>query len=132
MPLPLFCPKTENSPCLGETCPMYTIDWRSKDEYCMIGYYPAGSRKILGEPVVDTYAKGMKGINETTHATSKNDWILQEDELPETSVLESQAESQAEDVTDLISKEKTEKKQGSKDVINRKDIPDDFEEELWS
>ncbi|MBE0524825.1 MAG: hypothetical protein IBX40_10900 [Methanosarcinales archaeon] len=90
MPLPPLCPKTENSPCLGETCPMYTIDWRSKDEYCMIGYYPAGSRKILGEPVVDTYAKGMKGINE--------------------------------DVTDLI----------SKDVINRKDIPDDSEEELWS
>jgi len=131
MALPLFCPKTENSPCLGETCPMYTIDWRSKDEYCMIGYYPTGSRKKLGEPVVDTYAK--KGIDEgkTAPATRKNDWILLEDELPETSVLDSQAES-SEKVTDPISEKKIEKKQGSKDFINLKDIPDDYEEEFWS
>ena len=128
MPLPLLCPKTKNSPCLGETCPMYTIDWRSKDEYCMIGYYPAGSRKKLGEPVEDTYAK--KGLNKgkTAPATRKNDW----DELPETSVLDSQAESQVEDVTDPISEEKIKKKQGSKDFINLKDIPDNYEEEFWS
>jgi len=97
----------------------------------MIGYYPAGSRKKLGEPVVDTYAK--KGINKgkTAPATRKNDWILQKDELPETSALDSQAES-SEKVTDLISEKKIEKKQGSKDFINLTDIPDNYEEEFWS
>ena len=116
MPLPLFCPKTENSPCLGETCPMYTIDWRSKDEYCMIGYYPTGSRKKLGEPVVDTYAK--KGIKERKTA-------------PATRKLDSQAES-SEKVTDPISEQNIEKKQESKDFINLKDIPENYEEEFWS
>jgi hypothetical protein len=134
MPLPSLCPKSKNSACSGDACAMYTTDWRSKDEYCMIGYYPAGSRKKLGEPVEDTYARGMKGINEgkITHTTRKTERILQEDELPETSVLDSQAESQAEDVTNLISQEKIEKKQVSKDFINLKDIPDDYEEEFWS
>lgn len=60
MSLPTFCPKTDLGSCIGDKCPMYVMDWRSKDEYCNVGYYPDNERNSLGEPVVDNYASGIE------------------------------------------------------------------------
>ncbi|MEA3294842.1 MAG: hypothetical protein U9P81_07705 [Euryarchaeota archaeon] len=52
---------------------MYIVEWRSKEEYCIIGYYPASERKSMGKPIIDDYAKGILGKTKTRNMMNMED-----------------------------------------------------------
>jgi hypothetical protein len=103
---------------------MYVLDWRSNEEYCILGYYTASNRKNLGEPVVDNYAAKVRSNSKNStkvaifvDAKSKFD-SLKETEKPE------QQPRQAVDTAALNVKK-------TKNITDIADIPDDYEEQFW-
>lgn len=105
MPLPSVCPKAKNVSCTGDACPMYIIEWRSKDEYCMIGYSTPGSGKKLGMPAAITYSSDLD---------TNNGPVM--DKLEEISEPEHASEIKAEK---------------PKILMDMGDIPEDYEEQFW-
>ncbi len=103
---------------------MYILDWRSNEEYCIMGYYSTPDRKNLGEPVVDNYAANVKSTSKNSNKAaifvdvgSKFD-SLQEKEQPE-----HQPKQAADNVTLKVKK--------TKNITDLGDIPDDYEEQFW-
>lgn len=124
MSLPTVCPKTGSGPCIGDKCQMYVMDWRSNEEYCIIGYYSASGRKNLGEPVVDNYAAKVRSNNKnSTKAAIFVDAGSKFDSLQETEKPERQPRQAADNVTLKVKK--------TKNLTDLGDIPDDYEKEFW-
>jgi hypothetical protein len=73
MALPLQCQRTKTGSCIGDKCPMYIVEWRSKEEYCIIGYYPVSERKSRGKPIIDDYARGILGETKTKNMMNMED-----------------------------------------------------------
>ena len=124
MSLPTVCPKTGSGPCIGNKCQMYVLDWRSNEEYCIVGYYSASNRKNQGEPVVDNYAAKVRSNSKnSTKAAIFVDAGSKSNSLKETGKPEQQPR-QAADKTKLKVKE-------TRKITDLGDIPDDYEEQFW-
>lgn len=124
MSLPTVCPKTGSGPCIGNKCQMYVLDWRSNEEYCILGYYTASNRKNLGEPVVDNYAAKVRSNSKnSTKVAIFVDAKSKSDRLKETGKPEQQPRQTANNVTLKVKK--------TKNITDLGDIPDDYEEQFW-
>jgi len=124
MSLPTVCPKTGSGPCTGNKCKMYILDWRSNEEYCIMGYYSIPDRKNLGEQVVDNYAAKVKSTRKnSTEAAIFVDVGSKSDSLHETEKPERQSEQAPDNVTSNVKK--------TKNITDLGDIPDDYEEQFW-
>ena len=124
MSLPIVCPKTGSGPCTGNKCKMYILDWRSNEEYCIMGYYSTPDRKNLGEPVVDNYAANVKSTSKnSTKSAIFVDAKSKSDSLQETEKPEHQPRSAADNITSKVKK--------TKNITDLGDIPDDYEEQFW-
>ncbi|MDF1557684.1 MAG: hypothetical protein P1P80_05835 [ANME-2 cluster archaeon] len=125
MSLPSICPKTGSGSCTGDACTMHVMDWRSKEEYCIVGYYPNRERKSQGEPVVDNYAAGnrAKGTqnNRAAPPSNINSKLngLTEYEEPASWLLDNDNKR-----NNHLAK--------SKKLLDMKDIPNDYEAEFWN
>ena len=125
MSLPTVCPKTGSSPCIGNKCQMYVLDWRSNEEYCILGYYTASNRKNLGEPVVDNYAAKVRSNSKnSTKVAIFVDARSKSDSLKETEKPGRQSRQAADNVTLKVKK--------TKNITDLGDIPDDYEEQFWN
>ena len=103
---------------------MYVLDWRSNEEYCIIGYYSASDRKNQGEPVVDNYAAKVKSTSKnSTKAAIFVDAGSKFDSHQETAKPERQPKQAADNVTLKVKK--------TKNITDLGDIPDDYEKEFW-
>ena len=124
MSLPIVCPKTGSGPCTGNKCKMYILDWRSNEEYCIMGYYSTPCLKNLGEPVVDNYAANVKSTSKnSTKSAIFVDAKSKSDSLQETEKPEHQPKSAADNITSKVKK--------TKNITDLGDIPDDYEEQFW-
>lgn len=124
MSLPTVCPKTGSGPCIGNKCQMYVLDWRSNEEYCIVGYYSASGRKNLGEPVVDNYAAKVRSTSKnSTKAAIFVDVGSKSDSLQETEQTGRQSRQGADTVALNVKK--------TKNITDLGDIPDDYEEQFW-
>ncbi len=124
MSLPTVCPKTGSGPCIGNKCQMYVLDWRSNEEYCIIGYYSTPDRKNQGEPVVDNYAAKVKSSSKnSTKAAIFVDAGSKSDSHQETEKPERQPKQAADNITLKVKK--------TKNITDLGDIPDDYEKEFW-
>ena len=124
MSLPTVCPKTGSGPCIGNKCQMYVLDWRSNEEYCIIGYYSTPDRKNQGEPVVDNYAAKVKSTSKnSTKAAIFVDAGSKSDSPQETEKPGQQPRQAADNVTLKVKK--------TKNLTDLGDIPDDYEKEFW-
>ena len=124
MSLPTVCPKTGSGPCIGNKCQMYVLDWRSNEEYCILGYYSASNRKNQGEPIVDNYAAKVRSTRKnSTKAAIFVDVGSKSDSLQETGKPGRQPE-QAADKTKLKVKK-------TRNITDLGDIPNDYEEQFW-
>ncbi len=124
MSLPTVCPKTGSGPCIGNKCQMYVLDWRSNEEYCIVGYYSASNRKNQGEPVVDNYAAKVRSTStNSTKAAIFVDVGSKSDSLQETEKPGRQPRQAADNVTLKVKK--------TKNITDLGDIPDDYEEQFW-
>lgn len=123
MSLPIVCPKNGSGPCIGNKCQMYVKDWRSNEEYCIIGYYSASDRKKQGEPVVDNYAAKVKSNRKnTTQAATRID-VGSKFELQQTKKPERQPKQASDNIKIRVKK--------SKNIMDLGDISDDYEKEFW-
>jgi len=103
---------------------MYVLDWRSNEEYCIIGYYSAPDRKKQGEPVVDNYAAKVRSNSKnSTKAAIFVDVGSKSDSLQETENPGRQSRQVADNVTLKVKK--------TKNITYMGDIPDDYEEQFW-
>ena len=103
---------------------MYVLDWRSNEEYCIIGYYSASDRKNLGEPVVDNYAAKVKSTSKnSTKAAIFVDAGSKSDSHQETGKTGQQPRQAADNITLKVKK--------TKNITDMGDIPDDYEKEFW-
>jgi len=124
MSLPTVCPKTGSGQCIGNKCQMYVLDWRSNEEYCIVGYYSASNRKNLGEPVVDNYAAKVRSNSKnSTKVAIFVDDRSKSDSLKETEKPGRQSRQAADNVTLKVKK--------TKNITDLGDIPDDYEEQFW-
>ena len=124
MSLPTVCPKTGSGPCIGNKCQMYVLDWRSNEEYCILGYYSASNRKNQGEPIVDNYAAKVRSTRKnSTKAAIFVDVGSKSDSLRETG-KPGQQPGQAADKTKLKVKK-------TRNITDLGDIPNDYEEQFW-
>ncbi|MCD4809119.1 MAG: hypothetical protein K8R17_04400 [Methanosarcinales archaeon] len=124
MSLPTVCPKTGSGPCIGNKCQMYVLDWRSNEEYCIVGYYSASNRKNLGEPVVDNYAAKVRSNSKnSTKVAIFVDARSKSDSLKETEKPGRQSRQAADNVILKVKK--------TKNITDLGDIPDDYEEQFW-
>ena len=124
MSLPTVCPKTGSGPCIGNKCQMYVLDWRSNEEYCILGYYTASNRKNQGEPVVDNYAAKVRSNSKnSTKVAIFVDARSKSDSLKETEKPGRQSRQAADNVTLKVKK--------TKNITDLGDIPDDYEEQFW-
>ena len=124
MSLPTVCPKTGSGPCIGNKCQMYVLDWRSNEEYCIVGYYSASNRKNQGEPVVDNYAAKVRSTSKnSTKAAIFVDAGSKSNSLKETGKPERQPRQAADTVALNVKK--------TKNITDLGDIPDDYEEQFW-
>ena len=125
MSLPTVCPKTGSGPCIGNKCQMYVLDWRSNEEYCILGYYTASNRKNQGEPVVDNYAAKVRSNSKnSTKVAIFVDARSKSDSLKETEKPGRQSRQAADNVTLKVKK--------TKNITDLGDIPDDYEEQFWN
>lgn len=124
MSLPTVCPKTGSGPCIGNKCQMYVLDWRSNEEYCILGYYSLSNRKNQGEPVVDNYAAKIRSTSKnSTKVAIFVDAKSKSDSLQETEKPGRQSRQTADNMTLKVKK--------TKNITNLGDIPDDYEEQFW-
>ncbi len=124
MSLPTVCPKTGSGPCIGNKCQMYVLDWRSNEEYCIVGYYSASNRKNQGEPVVDNYAAKVRSTSKnSTKAAIFVDAGSKSDNPKETGKPGRQPRQAADTVALNVKK--------TKNITDLGDIPDDYEEQFW-
>ena len=124
MSLLTVCPKTGSGPCIGNKCKMYVLDWRSNEEYCIMGYYSTHDRKNLGEPVVDNYAAKVRSTSKNSIETAIFvDVGSKSDSLQETEKTEQQPKQSADNKTLKVKK--------TKNITDMDDIPDDYEEQFW-
>ena len=124
MSLPIVCPKTGSGPCTGNKCKMYILDWRSNEEYCIMGYYSTPDRKNLGEQVVDNYAAKVKSTRKnSTEAAIFVDVGSKSNSLQETEKPEHPPEQAPDNITSKVKK--------PKNITDLGDIPDDYEEQFW-
>ncbi len=125
MSLPSFCPKTGSGSCIGDKCPVYVMDWRSKDEYCNLGYYPDHERKSLGEPVVDNYASGIE-VNSTkeSDAHSRLDLNSKLEGLQECDEITVESEIEVAKPKNKVNK--------TMDLMNLGDLAEDYEAQFWA
>lgn len=124
MSTPTSCPKMESGSCIGDECPLYVMDWRSKEEYCNVGYYQKHERTAMGEQVVDNYASRIKSpLEQTGDKTS----------LDIDSMLNEFHESE-EPVPAVVVKtsEPRDKMQVSSQLMNMGDISEDYEAQFWA
>ncbi|MCL7474988.1 MAG: hypothetical protein SCH39_07430 [Methanosarcinales archaeon] len=125
MSLPTFCPKTGSGSCIGDRCPVYVTDWRSKDEYCNVGYYPDHERTSHGEPVVDNYASGNK-VN-TPHKSDAHNRLDLNSMLHGLQECEENAARPEVEVT----KPKN-KVHRTMNLMDLGDLSDDYEAQFWA
>ena len=124
MSLPTVCPKTGSGPCIGNKCQMYVLDWRSNEEYCILGYYTASNWKKQGEQVVDNYAAKVRSNSKnSTKVAIFVDARSKSDSLKETEKPGRQSRQAADNVTLKVKK--------TKNITDLGDIPDDYEEQFW-
>ncbi len=123
MSIPSLCPKMESGSCIGDECPLYVMDWRSKEEYCNVGYYQKHERTAIGEQVVDNYAAQIKSPLEQTSDKTRLDIDSMLNEFQE-------SEEPAPVVVDENSKTKN-KMQGAPQLMNMGDISEDYEAQFW-
>jgi hypothetical protein len=124
MSLPTVCPKTGSGPCIGNECKMYIIDWRSNEEYCIMGYYSASDRKKLGKQVVDNYAAKVKSSRKnSTKAAIFVNVGSKSDKLKDTEEADQQPGKTANNIKLKVKK--------TKHITDLSDIPDDYEEQFW-
>ncbi|MCD4765887.1 MAG: hypothetical protein K8R34_05205 [Methanosarcinales archaeon] len=103
---------------------MYVLDWRSNEEYCIVGYYSASNRKNLGEPVVDNYAAKVRSNSKnSTKVAIFVDARSKSDSLKETEKPGRESRQAADNVTLKVKK--------TKNITDLGDIPDDYEEQFW-
>ncbi|MCL7415036.1 MAG: hypothetical protein M8349_03100 [ANME-2 cluster archaeon] len=120
MALPTICPKTGSGSCIGDACTMHVMDWRSKEEYCIVGYYPDRERKSQGEPVVDNYAASKQ----TNRAKPPSDLNSKLDGLTEYEEPALQTMDEGSNVHVRLEKRKK--------LLDMNDIPNDYEAEFWN
>jgi len=103
---------------------MYVVEWRSKEEYCSIDYYPDSEKKVLGMPVIDNYAADILGrIKEkTTTSSTLIDPQQAIDNLQRPADIRSGPGDKIEKPTGI--------KKGKK-FMEMDNIPDDYEKEFW-
>jgi len=124
MSLPTVCPKTGSGPCIGNKCQMYVLDWRSNEEYCILGYYTASNWKKQGEQVVDNYAAKVRSNSKnSTKVAIFVDARSKSDSLKETEKPGRQSRQAVDNVTLKVKK--------TKNITDLGDIPDDYEEQFW-
>ena len=124
MSLPTVCPKTGSGPCIANECRMYIIDWRSNEEYCIIGYYSASDRKNLGRQVVDNYAAKVKSSRKnSTNAAIMVNVGSESDKPKDTKPADQQSGKTTNNIKIKVSK--------TNDITDLSDIPDDYEEQFW-
>lgn len=103
---------------------MYVKDWRSTDEYCIMGYYSASDWKKQGEPVVDNYAAKVKSTRKnSTQAATRID-LGSKFELQKTGKPELQPKQATDNIKIRVKK--------AKNIMDMEDIPDDYEKEFWN
>ncbi len=125
MSLPTVCPKTGSGPCIGNKCQMYVLDWRSNEEYCILGYYTASNWKKQGEQVVDNYAAKVRSNSKnSTKVAIFVDARSKSDSLKETEKPGRQSRQVVDNVTLKVKK--------TKNITDLGDIPDDYEEQFWN
>lgn len=109
MAIPAFCPKNGSSSCTSEKCSMFIVDWRSKDEYCMLGY------------------NQTEGVEKITVQTKNGgfDWNATYETLREPGTAE---KPEAEEPVKVVKKDKKVSKPNNFLV----ELPEDFEEEFWN
>ncbi len=121
MAIPLQCPRSKTGSCIGNKCPMYILEWRSKEEYCIIGYYPASERKSRGKPIIDDYARGILG--ETKTRITPAAVLLDQKHTINKPVINPKTEPKLKNKDQKINK--------TRNMMNMEDIPDDYEKEFW-
>jgi hypothetical protein len=125
MSLPTFCPKTGSCSCIGEKCSVYVMDWRSKDEYCNVGYYPHNERNSLGEPIVDNYASGIeKNPALTSDAHNRLDLDSMLNGLHESDEMKGRPEIEVARPKNKVKK--------AMNLMNMGDVSDDYEAQFWA
>lgn len=124
MSLPTFCPKTGDCSCIGESCPVHVMDWRTKDEYCNVGYYPEYERNSLGKPVVDNYASGIEVNTAHTSDVNKLDLNSMLHGLQECEEITAGPEVE-------VAKPKN-KVHRTVNLLNLGDLSDDYEAQFWA
>jgi hypothetical protein len=103
---------------------MYVLDWRSNEEYCILGYYTASNRKKQGEQVVDNYAAKVRSNSKnSTKVAIFVDARSKSDSLKETEKPGRQSRQAADNVTLKVKK--------TKNITDLGNIPDDYEEQFW-
>lgn len=102
---------------------MYIMDWRSKEEYCVVGYYPGGDRKAVGKPVVDNYAAVINEKGGNITPVSQVDWDSKLDELQKTAEPETPTLQDDDKVKSKVEK--------AKNMMNLDEIPEDYEAQFW-
>ncbi|MCL7412502.1 MAG: hypothetical protein M8353_02665 [ANME-2 cluster archaeon] len=125
MSLPTFCPKTGNGSCIGDSCPVHVMDWRTKDEYCNVGYYPDYERNSQGNPVVDNYASGIEV--DTVHnsdAHSRLDLNSMLHGLQECEEITAGPENEAAKPKNKVHR--------MMNLLNMDDLSDDYEAQFWA
>jgi len=101
------------------------MDWRSRNEYCNVGYYPDHKRKSLGEPIVDNYASGIEeNPTKKSDADSRIDLNLK---------LKGLQEYDERTVGPQIKVAKPKNKvHKTMNLMNLGDISEDYEAQFWS
>ena len=103
---------------------MYILDWRSNEEYCIMGYYFTPDRKNLGEPIVDNYAAKVKSTRKnSTEAAIFVGVGSKFDSLRETEKPERQPKQAADNIKSKVKK--------TKNITDLGDVPEDYEEQFW-
>ena len=103
---------------------MYVLDWRSNEEYCILGYYSASNRKKQGEPIVDNYAAKVRSNSKnSTKAAIFVDVGSKFDNPKETGKPGQQPRQAADNIKLKVKK--------TKNITDLGDIPDDYEKEFW-
>ena len=101
---------------------MYIVEWRSKEEYCIIGYYPPDERKSRGKPINDDYARGILGEAKTRITPAAV--LFDQKHTINKPVINPKTEPK-------LKNNKDQKINKTRDMMNMEDIPDDYEKEFW-
>jgi hypothetical protein len=125
MAIPSICPRSKIGSCKGYGCPMYVIEWRSKEEYCSIDYYPESEKKVLGTPVIDNYAADIlcRIKEKTTTSSTLIDPQQAIEKLQRPADIRSGPGDKIKKPTGNIKK--------SKKFMKMDNIPDDYEKKFW-